>query len=45
MKKILSALLAVVMLTVLAMSASAGMYVYDPADEEYWDAALSMLDK
>ncbi|MBQ9996836.1 MAG: hypothetical protein IJP32_10725, partial [Clostridia bacterium] len=45
MKKILSMLLAVAMVATLAISASAGLFVFDSSDSEYWDAALNMLDK
>lgn len=45
MKKFFSALLAAALVAASALTASAGMYVYDESDGEYWDAALNMLDK
>ncbi len=45
MKKILSTLLAGVLVAATALTASAGMFVFDSSDSEYWDAALNMLDK
>ncbi len=45
MKKLFSALLAAALVAASAISASAGMFVYDDSDSEYWDAALNMLDK
>jgi len=40
----LFAVLTAFLLTV-TISASAGMYTYDPSDGEYWSAELNMLDK
>ena len=45
MKKLFSALLAAVLVAGSAISASAGMFIFDSSDSEYWDAALNMLDK
>lgn len=45
MKKLFNILLAGVIVAASALSASAGYYIYDSSDEEYWDAALGMADK
>ncbi len=45
MKKLFNVLLAGVIVAASALSASAGYYIYDSSDEEYWDAALGMVDK
>lgn len=45
MKKLFNVLLAGVIVAASALSASAGYYIYDSSDEEYWDAALGMADK
>ena len=45
MKKILSTLMAAVLVAASALTASAGTYVYDESDGEYWDANLNMMDK
>ena len=45
MKKIFSTLMAALLAAASALTASAGMFVYDESDGEYWDAALNMMDK
>ncbi|MBO7404391.1 MAG: hypothetical protein J6V24_05460, partial [Clostridia bacterium] len=45
MKKLLAVLLAVSMVAMLAVSASAGIFEYDESDGDYWDLSLNVLDQ
>jgi len=45
MKKFLSTLMAALMVAGSALAVSAGTFVYDESDGEYWDANMNMLDR
>ncbi|MBO4931889.1 MAG: hypothetical protein J6I42_06870, partial [Clostridia bacterium] len=45
MKKILSTLMAALLAAGSALAVSAGTFVYDESDGEYWDANMNMMDK
>ncbi|MBR4184729.1 MAG: discoidin domain-containing protein [Clostridia bacterium] len=45
MKKLLAVLLALTMVAMLAVGASAGIFEYDESDGDYWDLELNVLDQ
>ncbi len=45
MKKLLAVLLALTMVAMLAVGASAGIFEYDESDGDYWDLSLNVLDQ
>ncbi len=45
MKKLLAVLLALTMVAMMAISASATIFTYDESDDEYWDEDVNMLDR
>ena len=45
MKKLLAVLLALTMVAMMAISASATIFTYDDSDDEWWDDDVNMLDR
>ena len=45
MKKLLAVMLALTMVAMLAVGASAGIFTYDESDGDYWDLSLNVLDQ